>query len=88
MTVWLLALLFIRVASDGSSGNFPLAMNSIMGSIQVATSEVVEVAYPAPFAVMLGCSSVSCMKECVTLLGRVLANRARTSALMFWSLGI
>ncbi|MCI61589.1 hypothetical protein A2U01_0082846, partial [Trifolium medium] len=37
---------------------------------------------------MLGRSSVSCMKEWVTPAGRVLARRARTSALVFLSLGM
>ncbi|MCH98841.1 hypothetical protein A2U01_0019850, partial [Trifolium medium] len=82
MTVWLLALLFIKVASDGSSDSFPLVIISIVGSIQVVISKVVEVVYTAIFLVIYGCCNVFYMKECVTPLGRVLANRARTSALV------
>ncbi|MCI45400.1 hypothetical protein A2U01_0066639, partial [Trifolium medium] len=69
MTVWLLALLLTSVASDGSSGSYPLTMKLITGSNHVLGLGVVDATFTAVFPVMLGRSRVSWMKECVTPLG-------------------
>ncbi|MCI94985.1 hypothetical protein A2U01_0116283 [Trifolium medium] len=65
-----------------------MVIKSITGSIQVLDLVVVDAMFTAAFPAMLGCSKVSWMKDCVTPLGRVLASRARTSALVFCSLGM
>ncbi|MCI74023.1 hypothetical protein A2U01_0095287, partial [Trifolium medium] len=62
-------------------------MKSITGSIHVLCLGVVDATFTVVFPAMLGRSRVSWMKECVTTLGLVLDSLARTSALVFWSLG-